>query len=155
MRAHQGTLNHYAGDSIFAVWEAKKFPDAAERAIDFALAANGLVEELAPKLPLRSPDGSPIRMGWGVVMGKVALAAMTRSVEAVIGDSTNVAFRLSGIAGRTGRAAVLATSGVHTTVHAHFTWGEREKVELAGPTRDGDCIPRHRPQDFRDDNFAR
>jgi len=132
LQAHQGTLNHYAGDAIFAVWEANRFPDAAERAIDFALAVNRLVEDLGPKLPLRGPDGSPIRMGWGVVVGMVALAAMTRSVEAVIGDSTNLAFRLAGLAGRQGRAAVIATSGVRRTVEADFAWGEGEKVEIKG-----------------------
>jgi adenylate cyclase len=132
LRAHHGTLNHYAGDAIFAIWEASRFPDAAERAIDFAFAANRLVEELGPKLSLRGPDGSPIGMGWGVVQGMVALAAMTRSVEAVIGDSTNVAFRLAGLAGRNGRAAVLVTSGVRRTVEAKFMWGEGEQVELKG-----------------------
>jgi adenylate cyclase len=132
LRAHHGTLNHYAGDAIFAVWEASRFPNAAERAIDFALAANRLVEELGPKLPLRGPDRSPIRMGLGVVQGMVALAAMTRSVEAVIGDSTNVAFRLAGLAGRNGRAAVMVTSGVRRLAEGHFTWGKGEEVELKG-----------------------
>lgn len=132
LHAHRGTLNHYAGDAIFAIWEASQFPDAGERAIDFALAANHLVGELGPRLPLRSPDGSPIRMGWGVVVGMVALAAMTRSVEAVIGDSTNVAFRLAGLAGRHGRASVMVTSGVRRTVETHFIWGEGEEVELKG-----------------------
>nr|BBX77031.1 hypothetical protein MFLOJ_08180 [Mycobacterium florentinum] len=132
LQAHRGTLNHYAGDAIFAIWEASQFPDAGERAIDFALAANQLVGELGPRLPLRSPDGSPIRMGWGVVVGMVALAAMTRSVEAVIGDSTNVAFRLAGLAGRQGRASVMVTSGVRRTVGTQFTWGEGQEVELKG-----------------------
>ncbi|BAX92584.1 adenylate/guanylate cyclase domain-containing protein [Mycobacterium shigaense] len=132
LQAHRGTLNHYAGDAIFAIWEANRFPDAGQRAIDFALAANALVDTLGPRLPLRSPDGSPIRMGWGVVVGTVALAAMTRSVEAVIGDSTNVAFRLSGLAGRQGRASVMATTGVRRTAEAHFVWGEGEQVELKG-----------------------
>jgi adenylate cyclase len=132
LRAHQGTLNHYAGDAIFAVWEASRFPNAAERAIDFALAGTRLVEELGPKLPLRSPDGSPIRMGFGVVRGMVALAAMTRSVEAVIGDSTNVAFRLSGLAGRNGRAPVMVTSTVRRLVETLYTWGPGEEVELKG-----------------------
>lgn len=132
LRAHHGTLNHYAGDAIFAIWEASRFPDAAERAIDFALAANRLVDDLAPELPLRGPDDEPIRMGWGVVVGTVALAAMTRSVEAVIGDATNVAFRLAGLAGRQGRAAVLVTSGVRGAVQPHFAWGAGEKVELKG-----------------------
>lgn len=132
LSAHDGTLNHYAGDAIFAIWEASRFTDAAARAIDFSLAANQLVDELGPKLPMRAPDGLSIKMGWGVVTGMAALAAMTRSVEAVIGDSTNVAFRLAGLAGRQGRASVMATSAVYKIVEAQFRWGEGEDVELKG-----------------------
>jgi class 3 adenylate cyclase len=132
LRVHRGTLSYYAGDALFAVWELGRFPDAGELAIDFALAANGLVEELGPELALRDPDGSPIHMGWGVVQGMVALAAMTRSTDAVIGDATNVAFRLAGLAGRDGRAAVMVTGGVRRTVAAQFIWGDGEEVELKG-----------------------
>lgn len=132
LRAHHGTLSHYAGDAMFAVWETGRFPDAAERAIDFALAANRLVDDVGPELPLRGPDGSPLRMGWGVVQGVAAMAAMTRSADAVIGDATNVAFRLAGLAGRDGRAAVLATRGVYRGVTEQFTWGELESVEMKG-----------------------
>jgi len=135
LTAHQGTLNHYAGDALYAVWELELLPKANELAIDFALAANQRVEELGPELPLRGPDGSPIHMGWGVVRGTAALAAMTRSVEAVIGDSTNVAFRLAGLAGRHGRAAVMVTAAVHAAVAADFSWGDAEHVEIKG--RDG------------------
>ncbi len=130
--ARHGTLSHYAGDALFAVWEQNRFPDAAELAIDFALAANRLVEEFAPELPLRGPDGSPIHMGWGVVQGMAALAAMTRSVDAVIGDAANVAFRLAGLAGREGRAAVMVTSAVQRVVEPKFAWGQRESVEIKG-----------------------
>jgi len=132
MRAHHGTLSHYAGDALFAVWDLRRFPGAAELAIDFALAANRLVEESGHELPLRDPDGSPIHMGWGVVQGMAALAAMTRSADAVIGDSANVAFRLAGLAGRHGRAAVMVTSGVRLAVAAQFRWGEGERVEIRG-----------------------
>ncbi len=132
LRAHHGTLSHYAGDALFAVWELGSFADAAELAIDFALASNRVVDELGPELPLRAPDGNPIRMGWGVVVGMAAVAAMTRSADAVIGDSTNVAFRLAGLAGRQGRSAVLATSGVHHSALAKFVWGEGESVEIKG-----------------------
>jgi class 3 adenylate cyclase len=132
LHAHHGTLNHYAGDALFAVWELRRFPDAAELAIDFALAADRLVGELGPQLPLRGPDGSPIHMGWGVVQGTASLTAMTRSVEAVIGDATNVAFRLSGLAGRQGRAAVMVSSDVQRSAATHFTWGEGEHVEIKG-----------------------
>ncbi|OBH83884.1 adenylate/guanylate cyclase domain-containing protein [Mycobacterium sp. E2989] len=132
LRAHRGTLNHYAGDALYAVWEPRTIPRANELAIDFALAANQRVEELGPTLPLRSPDGSPIRMGWGVVQGRAAIAAMTRTVTAVIGDATNVAFRLAGIAGRGGRPIVMVSSGVHAAVEAQYIWGHSEQVEIKG-----------------------
>jgi adenylate cyclase len=132
LRAHRGTLNHYAGDALYAVWDLQETPDAIELAVNFALAANQRVEEFAPGLPLRGPDGSPIQMGWGVVTGMAALAAMTRSVEAVIGDSTNVAFRLAGLAGRCGRAAVMVTNGVHDALERKFVWGEAEQIILKG-----------------------
>jgi adenylate cyclase len=132
LRAHRGTLNHYAGDALYAVWELGTIPQANELAIDFALAANRRVEELAPRLALRGPDGSPIRMGWGVVQGRAAIAAMTRTVNAVIGDATNVAFRLAGIAGRAGRPVVMVSAGVHAVVEAQYVWGRSEQVEIKG-----------------------
>jgi adenylate cyclase len=132
LRTHFGTLSHYAGDAIYAVWDVQTHPKADEFAIDFALAANRRVEELAPELPLRSPDNAPISMGWGVVHGMAALAAMTRSVEAVVGDATNVAFRLAGLAGREGRRPVYVTSAVHESVEDRFAWGEPEQVVLKG-----------------------
>jgi class 3 adenylate cyclase len=132
LRAHRGTLNHYAGDAICAIWQLRTIPEAETLAVEFALAASKRVDELAPELPLRSPDHSSIRMGWGVVQGMAALAAMTRSVEAVIGDSANVAFRLAGISGRNGRAPVMVTRGVHAATKARFQWGDPEEVELKG-----------------------
>jgi adenylate cyclase len=132
LRAHRGTLNHYAGDALYAVWGLRTLPDANELAIDFALAANRRVEELAPSLALRDPSGSPIHMGWAVVQGRAALAAMTRSVEAVIGDATNIAFRLAGISGRGGRAAVMTTATVHAAAEAKYVWGQPEEVEIKG-----------------------
>lgn len=132
LHAHRGTLNHYAGDALYAVWELRTIPKANELAIDFALAANQRVEELAPALPLRGPDGLPIRMGWGVGQGRAAIAAMTRTVAAVIGDATNVAFRLAGIAGRAGHPAVMVTAGVHAVVEAQYVWGHAEQVEIKG-----------------------
>lgn len=132
LRAHRGTLNHYAGDALYAVWELRTLPEANRLAIDFALAANQRVEDIAPTLALRDADGSPIHMGWGVVQGSAAIAAMTRTVEAVIGDATNVAFRLSGIAGRAGHASVIVTEAVHNVVEAQYIWGEAEQVAIKG-----------------------
>ncbi len=132
LRTHQGTLNHYAGDALYAVWELNTQSNGIELAIAFALAANQRVDELGPGLPLRDPQGSPLHMGWGVVVGVAALASMTRSVEAVIGDSTNVAFRLAGLAGRDERAPVMVTSTAREAVKDKFVWGDPEQVLLKG-----------------------
>ena len=37
-RAHRGTLNHYAGDALYAVWELSALPQANALAVEFALA---------------------------------------------------------------------------------------------------------------------
>lgn len=132
LREHRGTLNHYAGDALYAVWELQALPQANELAIDFALAANRLVNEIGPELPLRHTDGSPIHMGWAVVQGKAALTAMPRLAEAVLGDSTNLAFRLAGIAGRGRRAPVMVTDVVHAAVEPQYAWGEAEQIEIKG-----------------------
>jgi class 3 adenylate cyclase len=54
------------------------------------------------------------------------------SVAAVIGDATNVAFRLAGLAGRTGRQPVMVTNAVHDAVATMFVWGDAEQVVLKG-----------------------
>jgi len=50
----------------------------------------------------------------------------------VIGDATNVAFRLAGLAGRDGRAPVVVTSTVQPVVASQFIWGPSETVEIKG-----------------------
>jgi class 3 adenylate cyclase len=132
LRAHRGTLSYYAGDALYAIWELRSIPDAEVLAIDFALAANARVQMLAPELSLRGPDGLPIRMGWGVVQGMAALAAMTRSMDVIVGDSTNIAFRLAGIAGRNGRAPVMVSGGVYAAAKPWFDWGDPDQVEIKG-----------------------
>lgn len=132
LRAHRGTLNHYAGDALCAVWDIAAIPDAHHLAVDFALAADRRVAELGPDLAMRGAAGDPIQMGWGVVQGDAALAAFTRSGEALIGDSTNLAFRLAGIAGRQGRTAVMVTGRVHAEVASGYRWGPPEQVQVKG-----------------------
>ena len=124
---HQGTLNAYAGDALFAVWDADPPARGPENALAFARAANRHVTDLAPSLALRNPDGSPVRMGWAVVVGPVAVSILTQGQPAVIGDTTNLAFRLSGLAAREGLPAILVTDAVQASVrgtqsfHGPFT----------------------------------
>ncbi len=128
----RGTLTDYAGDALFATWELDQIPNGTDLAVEFAIAAGDLVERAAPSLPLHTPDGAPVRMGWGVVMGEAAVSTMTRALMSVVGDATNLAFRLAGLAARDGRAPVIVTKKVYDVVSERFSFGEPEEVETKG-----------------------
>ncbi|MGE3288389.1 MAG: FHA domain-containing protein [Pseudonocardia sp.] len=132
LTSHRGTLNHYAGDALYAVWELEHVPDANELAVDYALAADRHVREVAPGLPLRGPGGAPLRMGWAVVRGTAAVTTLPHGAVSVIGDATNLAFRLSGLAGRGGRASVIVAERAREAVAARFRWGPAERVPTKG-----------------------
>jgi adenylate cyclase len=132
LSAHRGTLNNYVGDAFFAIWELDHNPNGVHDAMEFALAADRLVLELSPELSLRDPEGSPIRMGWAVAAGLVAVSSMTGMLVAVLGDATNLAFRVSGLAGRDGRSDVLATGAVRDATQDRFRFEDPEDVTVKG-----------------------
>jgi adenylate cyclase len=129
---HHGTLNNYVGDAFFAIWELDHNPNAAQDAVNFALDADKLVDEISPSLDLRDPDGKPIRMGWAVAQGLVAVSSMTGMLVAVLGDATNLVFRISGLAGRDGRGDVLVTEAVRDATSELFRFEDSEEVTVKG-----------------------
>lgn len=142
---HHGTLANYAGDAFFATWESglaeATAATAAEAAVAFALEAAATVPLLAATLDLRDPEGGPVRMGWGVSSGRAAVSGRNGPLVTVLGDATNVAFRLSGLAARDGRPQVLVTGDVHRRIAAGFAFtplpaiqvkGRRKLVEVLG-----------------------
>ena len=131
---HRGTLNNYVGDAFFAIWEVENIPDAVGHALAFALAAAEEVAEFSPTLALRDPDGQPIRMGWGVTVGQAAVSTLTGTLVSVLGDTTNVTFRLSGVAGRSGLSNVLTTSAVYDAARERFIFGRSHNIAVKGRT---------------------
>lgn len=131
---YKGTLNNYVGDAFFAIWETEHDPEAPRNAVRFALDASRRVREVAEGLALRDPDGAPIRMGWGVALGKAAVSSMTGMLVAVLGDVANVAFRISGVAGRAGHDEVLGTRAVYEATKDDFVFGLPEDVTVKGRT---------------------
>jgi len=129
---HRGTLVDYVGDAFFASWELEVDPAAAANALRFALAADVLVKECTADFELRYADGSPLRMGWGAVMGPVVMQLMPGSVVMVLGDAVNLGFRISSIAGRETRPTILATESVRQAADDQFVFGEPETVTVKG-----------------------
>ena len=163
---HNGVLSNYVGDAFFATWESAAMEatamdaremtaaakeamekaamaDATEAAVAFAVEAAEAVPAIAAELTVRDPDGGPLRMGWGVACGPAAVSQMTGRIVTVLGDATNVAFRLSGLAGRDGRPSVLVTDAVHrsatgfafTPLPAVQVKGRRQAVEVLAAGR--------------------
>jgi class 3 adenylate cyclase len=135
---HGGTLNSYAGDALFAVWESDPVDHAAGHAVEFVRAAHRHVRETAPELPLRTLEGSPVSMGWAVVLGPVAVSTLTRAQPAVIGDTTNLAFRLSGRAARDGLPEILVNAPAREVLGDRYDWGEPHTVTVKG--RSGEVV---------------
>jgi adenylate cyclase len=143
LSSHHGTLSNYVGDAFFATWEAAVpigapgggAGGAARSAVAFAVEAAEEVPRIAAGLDLRDPGGGPVRMGWGVAFGPAAVSQLTGMLVTVLGDTTNVAFRLSGIAGRDGRPDVLVTDAVHRATAAAFTFTEPSAIQVKGRTR--------------------
>jgi adenylate cyclase len=132
LSGHRGTLSNYMGDAFFATWEAAAVPDAARLAVAFAVEAAETVPRIASGLDLRDPGGGPVRMGWGVARGPAAVSLITGMLVTVLGDTTNVAFRLSGIAGRDGQPAVLVTDAVYQGTTESFAFTEPSAIQVKG-----------------------
>ncbi len=132
LSAHRGTLSNYVGDAFFATWETEGAPEAVVSAVSFALEAAAGVREVAPSLPLRDPDGAPVRMGFGIGLGRAAVSMMAGAIVTVLGDATNVTFRLSGLASRSGWPDVVVTDAVHDLTVGQFSFSGPAEVEVKG-----------------------
>jgi len=132
---HHGTLSNYVGDAFFATWETDAVPDAVKEAVTFAIESAESLPRIAAGLELRAPDGGVLRMGWGVASGPAAVSQLTGMLVTVLGDATNVAFRLSGLAGREGRPDVLVTDAVHRVTSMGFSFTPASAIQVKGRTQ--------------------
>ena len=73
-------------------------------------------------------------MGWAAVFGDAAVSSLTGAPVGVVGDATNLAFRLSGLAGREDRPPILVTKAMHDQVPDRYKFGEPFDVETKGRT---------------------
>ena len=101
----KGTVKDYAGDAVFAFWPhtdtsaGKPALLACQAAIEQAKA----MERMRSETLERGPETSSVRMGWGISTGNATISHYgDRSIDlAVVGDATNLAFRLSDLANKT------------------------------------------------------
>ena len=71
-------------------------------------------------------------MGFGIGLGRAAVSMMAGAIVTVLGDATNVTFRLSGIASRSGWPDVVVTDAVHDLTAGQFSFAGPAEVEVKG-----------------------
>ncbi len=98
---HEGTLEKYIGDAVLAVWGAPfRSDDDARRALAAAVEMQRGMKELSAAWEARLH--SPLRIHVGLHTGIVAagnIGVETYLQYATIGDATNLASRISNVAG--------------------------------------------------------
>jgi adenylate cyclase len=90
---YEGTVNKYNGDNIMVIWGAPlQVVDEARKAVECALEMQRWIQSE------RAKGGPDVSFGFGINTGHVVagfLGAMGRMEYTVIGDTTNVASRLT------------------------------------------------------------
>ena len=97
---HEGTINQFLGDGVMALFGAPiAHEDHAQRALSAALAIQEGLKPLAAEI--KRTHGIEFRMRMGINTGPVVVGAIGRDLRmdyTAVGDTTNLAARLLGIA---------------------------------------------------------
>ena len=100
----RGTVKDYAGDAVYAFWDHDVEPmsSRAVLACQAAIKQMQTMNEIRTKLSGKNIAADHLQMGWGITTGTVTLSHYgSRAADlALVGDCTNLAFRLSGIANK-------------------------------------------------------
>jgi len=100
----KGTIKDYAGDAVYAFWDHDNEPIATQAvlACQAAIEQTRTTEEIRTKLARKNIAVDSLQMGWGITTGKVTLSHYgSRAADlALVGDCTNLAFRLSSLANK-------------------------------------------------------
>ena len=100
----KGTIKDYAGDAVYAFWGHAVEPISAQAvlACQAAIEQTQTINEIRDKLSGKNLAAENLQMGWGITTGKVTMSHYgSRAADlALVGDCTNLAFRLSGLANK-------------------------------------------------------
>lgn len=100
----KGTIKDYAGDAVYAFWDHHVEPikSQAVLACQSAIEQTQTIDQIRARLSGKNMAADNLQMGWGITTGKVTLSHYgSRAADlALVGDCTNLAFRLSGMANK-------------------------------------------------------
>ena len=100
----KGTVKDYAGDAVYAFWDHDVEPIATQAilACQAAIEQTQTTEKIRAQLSGKNIAVDNLQMGWGITTGKVTMSHYgSRAADlALVGDCTNLAFRLSNLANK-------------------------------------------------------
>lgn len=136
VRTFKGTIKDYAGDAVFAFWTHAAMPTAQQAmlACQAALAQANAIRRIHTDIRAETRMPDTIRMGWGIATGQVTISNYgDRSMDlAVVGDATNLAFRLSGLANKSLPAPIIICGRTAELVQERMTVKDLGLVRTKG-----------------------
>lgn len=136
INAHQGTVKDFAGDAVFAFWEHPQgmASESALLACRAAIEQNRQIRQQQTRLEKRSTAGSALQLGWGITTGPATLSnyGVRHTDLALVGDSVNLAFRLSSVAAKTVDAAIVLCHQTAELVRSRFALTNLGQIPIKG-----------------------
>ncbi len=132
----KGTIKDYAGDAVFAFWDHHVEPVSPQAvlACQAALQQDQALGEIRSRLSGKNVAAAKLEMGWGITTGKVTLSHYgSRAADlALVGDCTNLAFRLSGIANKDLADKIIICSQTADLVRDDFSLQDLGTIPIKG-----------------------
>jgi class 3 adenylate cyclase len=134
----KGTIKDYAGDAVYAFWDhaVRPISQQAVLACQAAIQQTQAINEIRTKLSGKNLAADNLQMGWGITTGKVTMSHYgSRAADlALVGDCTNLAFRLSGLANKELSEKIVICSQTAELIGNDLETKDIGAVEIKGRT---------------------
>ena len=134
----KGTIKDYAGDAVYAFWDHALEPISTQAvlACQAAIQQTQMINEIRTKLSGKNIASDNLQMGWGITTGKVTMSHYgSRAADlALVGDCTNLAFRLSGLANKELSEKIVICSQTAELIRNDLKIKDLGNVEIKGRT---------------------
>ena len=134
----KGTIKDYAGDAVYAFWDHDLEPikTQAVLACQAAIKQTQTVNDIRAQLIGKNLAAENLQMGWGITTGKVTLSHYgSRAADlALVGDCTNLAFRLSGMANKELSEKIVICSQTAALVGGELALKDLGSISIKGRT---------------------
>jgi len=130
IRSHDGLVDKFLGDCVYARWEANRDPAAA---LMKTLSAACDLHRITQQLNLEHPElPQPLQIGVGINIGNAALG--TDQGRTAIGDAVNLTFRLQEKTKHL-QCNILLNRDAYMNLPAERWKGHEQTINVAGKTQ--------------------